>query len=126
MRRQDPIPVFSFIRDAVKNDITVPYAYRWEGGGLDVGQASHCAEWDARAPKVMWRGWCTGPTMGYKDEVWDAYIRYRATVLTMKRPDILDAGLAEQCAAGAAIKPLVPVDMLVDSCTHKHLLLLNV
>ena len=122
--RQDPIPVFSFIRDAAKNDITVPYPYRWEGSGMSVAQAGDCPAWEARASKVMWRGGCTGPTMGYRDEVWDAYIRYRATVLTAKRPDILDAGLADQCSK-VGIKPLAPVDTVFGSCQHKHLLLLD-
>ena len=122
--RQDPIPVFSFIRDAAKNDITVPYPYTWGAGDFNVAVPG-CSEWSERAgKKVIWRGGCTGPVAGYLDPFWPAYIRYRANVATREHPDVLDAGLSEACAREGAT-PLSPVDTNHGACNHQYLLLLD-
>jgi len=123
--RQDPIPVFSFIRDVAKNDITVPYPYRWEGQSLGTSRSTSCQEWSNRVNRVMWRGGCTGPVMGYRNELWNAYIRYRAGLATASRPDILDVGLIEQCSSVANVTPSIPIDLDTNACNYKALLLLD-
>lgn len=125
--RQDPIPVFSFIRDIAKNDITVPYPYRWEGNGLGTSRGSSCLPWEDRENRVMWRGGCTGPVMGYRDELWSAYIRYRAGIATASQSDILDAGLIEKCslASNGTLSPLASINLDANACRYKALLLLD-
>lgn len=85
--RQDPIPVFSFVRDAAKTDVTVPYPYVWGQGGFDFSFDSNCPrDWGNRSSsKVTWRGGCTGPAAGYQDVFAPLYLRYRATALTRER-----------------------------------------
>ena len=123
--RQDPIPVFSFIRDIAKNDITVPYPYRWEGQTLGTSRSASCQTWNNRVNRVVWRGGCTGPVMGYRNELWDAYIRYRAGIATASRPDILDAGLIEQCSPLANTSPSTPINLDINACNYKALLLVD-
>jgi hypothetical protein len=126
--RQDPVPVFSFIRDAAKNDVTVPYPYAWGGGDFDVGAGAHCPPLAARSGgKVMWRGGCTGPaTEGrYHEPFWPLYLRYRAGQLTAKHGDVLDAGLADNCL-NSAPRALPFVDLSpAGACSHKFLLLMD-
>lgn len=82
-------------------------------------------EWAERGGrKVMWRGSCMGPVMGYLDDLWPAYIRYRANVATLEHPDVLDAGLTGACARMGA-PPLTPVDTNHGACQHQFLLLLD-
>jgi hypothetical protein len=127
--RQDPVPVFSFIRDAAKNDVTVPYPYAWAGGDFDVGAGANCPPLAARSGnKVMWRGGCTGPaTEGrYHEPFWPLYLRYRVGQLTAKHGDVLDAGLADNCLDGDAPRALPFVDLSpAGACNHKFLLLLD-
>ena len=140
--RQDPAPVFSFIRDASRSEPTLPYAYSWsaDSHALDLSLAPDCPAWPERSERLMFRGGCTGPTVGYDAELAPLYLRYRATALTHRLRGKFDAGLNSRCvdaapatalgAAGRAaarldLSPLASVDTRTGQCRHKHLLLLD-
>ena len=100
----------------------------------------------------MFRGGCTGPTVGYDAQLAPLYLRYRATALTHRLRGKFDAGLSSACvdaapasalgkgAGGSAglgkgagdsaglglgLSPLQHVDTRTGQCRHKHLLLLD-
>ena len=125
--RQDPIPVFSYIRDAGKTDVTIPYTYKWARGDFDLSMDGSCPEWPLRrGDRVAWRGGCTGPATGYHDPFWNTYLRYRATLLTRTHGDVLDAGLVEECVNRERAGPVLPsMDLQSAVCHQKYLLLLD-
>ena len=130
--RQDPIPVFSFLRDASRNDITVPYPYIWSTSthDLDLARDANCSSSLAGRPgrRVAWRGSCTGPTLGYQPPFLPAYLRVRATLLSRAHPQVLDASLVEECVgegeSGVRLAA-APLDLVAGACQHRHLLLLD-
>ena len=133
--RQDPVPVFGFIRDAARTEPTVPYAYSWSSisHSLDLSSDPSCPLWPARDNRLLFRGGCSGPTRGYDKALAPLYLRYRATALTHLRPKKFDAGLSEACVSpsevagmpGADLTPLKPLNTRTGQCQYKHLLLLD-
>ena len=147
VHRQDAAPVFCFQRDAGMNDLTFPSPYLWSVDmhdfafkeradheqGLRLEDASEgCPPFSERLLPLMWRGSCNGPTAGYKPELWPAYLRARASLLSDEHPDLIDARLSEQClqppfdtSVSGPPGNTVPLGGPRTACKHRHLLLLD-
>lgn len=127
--RQDPMPVFGFTRDAAMSEIATPFAHSWtRGDDYEFHLNPQCPPYEQRKEKLFFRGSCTGPTVDYNINYKNAYLRTSVTLMTQARPDLLDAGVTNQCFVHepeGTFQYLPYANSDVDMCMHKFLLQLD-
>jgi len=130
VHRHDPLPVFSFGREASRTDVVVPWPYWWDPGRHDFSYDFDptCVPYAQRnSSRVTWRGGCGGNYVDLQVPVWQAYVRMRASQLSAEYPDLLDASVTLQCVPTAKGAPPAAelMDLTAGVCRHRHLLLLD-